>query len=332
MAADLTGPQKAALLLVQLGKERTAAILRSMQEEEVEELMTEVARLENVRAEVVHHVMTEFVAAISERMKYGGGGIGVARDMLESGLGEEKATEIISRIDAGGRPFEFLRAADPRQVMTFLADEHPQTVSLVLAHLSADHAASLLAWLPLEVQSDVAHRIAVMERPSPEVVRHVEQVLAQKLSNLAETPGDSLAGGVLPLVNILNRSNPSTGQAILERLEEADLDLADEVRRRMFVFEDIITLDDRTVQLVLREVDTKDLAVALKGTGAEVRTKVMSNLSERAAGNLAEEIDLLGPVRLREVEEARDNVVKVIRSLEESGQIQLSRTGDEYVD
>src|SRR5439155_4111871 len=173
---------------------------------------------------------------------------------------------------------------------------------------------------------------AVMERPSPEVVRHVEEELERKLSNVTEAAGESLAGGVMPLVNILNRSNPTTGQAILERLEQTDVDLADEVRRRMFVFEDVVTLDDRTVQLVLREVDTKHLAVALKGTPNEVRQKVMGNLSERAAGNLAEEIDLLGPVRLRDVEEARDNVVKVIRALEEAGQIVLARSADEFVE
>ena len=334
MNAQLTGPQKAALLLVQLGKERSAPILRSMQEAEIEELMVEVARIDNVRAEVVQQVMTEFVESLSERMKFGGGGIRVARDMLEMGLGEERANDILSRIDAGSRPFEFLRSADARQVMTFLSGEHPQTVALVLAHLPADQAASLLSWLPLDMQSDVAHRIATMERPSPEVVRNVEEVLAHKLSNFAEhaSGGDSLAGGVVPLVNILTRSNPTTGQAILERLEVADIDLAEEIRRRMFVFEDIITLDDRTVQLVLREVDTKHLAVALKGTASEVRQKVMRNLSERGAANLAEEIDLLGPVRLRDVEEARDNVVKVIRSLEEAGQIVLSRSGDEFVE
>jgi flagellar motor switch protein FliG len=332
VAVQLSGPQKAALLLVQLGKDRSAAILRSMQEPEIEELMTEVARLDHVRAEVVQEVMTEFVQAIGERLRFGGGGLKVARDMLETGLGEIRANDILSRIDAGGRPFEFLRSSDPRQVMTFLANEHPQTVALVLAHLTAEHAASLLSWLPLDVQSDVAHRIAVMERPSPEVVRQVEEELEHKLSNLTEAPGDSLAGGVMPLVNILNRSNPTTGQAILERLEQTDVDLADEVRRRMFVFEDIVTLDDRTVQLVLREVDTKDLALALKGMGDDVRRKVMGNLSERAAGNLAEEIDLLGPARLRDVEAARDGVVKVIRALEEAGQIVLGRSADEFVE
>src|SRR3954462_7805504 len=190
MAPTPSRPPKAALLLVQLGKERSAPILRSMQESEVEELMYEVARIDNVRAEVVQQVMTEFVSAISERMKFGAGGLRVARDMLEMGLGAEKADDILSRIDAGGRPFEFLRTADPRQVMTFLAEEHPQTVALGLAHLSADQAASLLAWLPLEIQSEVAHRIAVMERPSPEVVRHVEEILEHKLSNFAEARGD----------------------------------------------------------------------------------------------------------------------------------------------
>jgi flagellar motor switch protein FliG len=164
-------------------------------------------------------------------------------------------------------------------------------------------------------------------------VRNVEEVLANKLANYTEhSSGDTLAGGVVPLVNILNRSNPTTGMAILERLEQADIDLADEVRRRMFVFEDIVTLDDRTVQLVLREVDTKHLAVALKGTPNEVRPNVMGNLSERAAGNLAQALDLLGAVRLRDVEEARDNVVKVIRALEEAGQIVLSRNADEFVE
>src|SRR3954447_4822947 len=197
MAVQLSGPQKAALLLVQLGKDRSAAILRSMQEPEIEELMTEVARLDHVRAEVVQEVMTEFVQAIGERLRFGGGGMKVARDMLETGLGEIRANDILSRIDAGGRPFEFLRSNDPRQVMTFLANEHPQTVALVLAHLTAEHAASLLAWLPLDVQSDVAHRIAVMERPSPEVVRNVEEVLANKLANYTEhTSSDTLAGGV----------------------------------------------------------------------------------------------------------------------------------------
>ena len=179
----------------------------------------------------------------------------------------------------------------------------------------------------------IAITLLVVDLRVPDVVRNVEEVLANKLANYTEhSSGDTLAGGVVPLVNILNRSNPTTGMAILERLEQTDVDLADEVRRRMFVFEDIVSLDDRTVQLVLREVDTKDLALALKGMSDEVRRKVMGNLSERAAGNLAEEIDLLGPARLRDVEEARDGVVKVIRSLEEAGQIVLGRSADEFVE
>jgi flagellar motor switch protein FliG len=332
MPTQLTGPQKAALILVQLGTERAAPVLRTMSDEEVEELMTEVSRLEAVHDEVLKSVLTEFVEAASARMRGNKGGMSVARALLEQGLGADRAEEIMARIDGHGRPFECLRTADPRQLLTFLIDEHPQTIALVLAHLVPEQAASLLAELPAELQGDVAHRIAVMERPSPEVVRHVEEVLERKLAALAEGPGESSAGGVQPLVNILNRSDPTSGQVILNQLELNNPDLADEIRRRMFVFQDIVKLDDRGVQLVLREVDAKDLALALKGTGPEVKTKVMSNLSERAAGNLAEEIDLLGPVRLKDVEAARDNVVKVIRSLEESDQIVLTRGSDEFVE
>jgi len=332
MTSTLTGPQKAALILVQLGTERAAPVLRAMNDEEVEELMTEVSRLEAVHDEVLKSVLTEFVEAASARIRGNKGGFSVARALLEQGLGSERAEEIMARIDGAGRPFEALRDADPRQLLTFLIDEHPQTISLVLAHLGPEQAAALLAELPVELQGEVAHRIAVMERPSTEVVRHVEEALHNKLAGLAEGPGEAIAGGVQPLVNILNRADPTSSQMLLNQLEITNPELADEVRRRMFIFQDIIKLDDRAVQLVLREVDAKDLALALKGTAAEVKSKVMSNLSERAAGNLAEEIDLLGPVRLKDVEEARDNVVKVIRSLEESDQIVLTRGTDEFVE
>ncbi|MDQ1397849.1 MAG: flagellar motor switch protein FliG, partial [Acidimicrobiaceae bacterium] len=274
MPTQLTGPQKAALILVQLGTERAAPVLRTMSDEEVEELMTEVSRLEAVHDEVLKSVLTEFVEAASARMRGNKGGMSVARALLEQGLGADRAEEIMARIDGHGRPFECLRTADPRQLLTFLIDEHPQTIALVLAHLVPEQAASLLAELPAELQGDVAHRIAVMERPSPEVVRHVEEVLERKLAALAEGPGESSAGGVQPLVNILNRSDPTSGQVILNQLELNNPDLADEIRRRMFVFQDIVKLDDRGVQLVLREVDAKDLAVALKGTAPEVKSKV----------------------------------------------------------
>ena len=331
-STTLSGPQKAALILVQLGTERAAPVLRSMSDEEVEELMLEVSRLDAVHDEVLKSVLTEFVAAASARIRGNRGGTSVARSLLEQGLGIDRADEIMARIENQGRPFEALRNADTRQLLTFLIDEHPQTIALVLAHLSPEQAATLLANLPVDLQGGVAHRIATMERPSPEVVRHVEKVLQSKLAALEEGPGEATAGGVQPLVNILNRADPTSSQVLLTQLEQNDPDLADEIRRRMFIFQDIVKLDDRAVQLVLREVDAKDLALALKGTGADVKQKVMSNLSERAAGNLAEEIDLLGPARLKDVEEARDNVVKVIRSLEESDQIVLTRGSDEFVE
>src|SRR5438067_8752343 len=235
----LTGPQKAALILVQLGSERAAPVLRAMSEEEVEELMLEVARLDAVHDEVLKSVLTEFVEAASARIRGNRGGVSIARALLEQGLGHDRADEIMSRIDGHGRPFEALRTADARQLLTFLIDEHPQTIALVLAHLAPEQSASLLAELPVELQGAVAHRIAVMERPSPEVVRHVEEVLQRRLAALAEGPGESIAGGVQPLVNILNRSDPTSSQVLLTQLDQTNPELADEVRRRMFVFADI---------------------------------------------------------------------------------------------
>src|SRR4051794_26737995 len=332
ISSVLTGPQKAALILLQLGRERSAPVLRQMSDDEVEELMIEVSRLDGVHDEVMQEVMTEFVRSATARLRGGKGGKNVARAMLEEGLGKERADEILARIESRGRPFEFLRDADQRQVMAFLTSEHPQTIALVLAHLTSEHAASLLAGLPHELQGDVAHRIAVMDSPTNDVVRHVEDVLEHRLAGLSETPGDSVTGGVQPLVDILNRADPASGAAILESLDNTDPELADEIRRRMFVFSDIVKLDDRAVQLLLREVDTKDLAMALKGTTDLVRQKVLGNLSERAAANLTEEIGFLGPVRLRDVEDARDRIVKVIRSLEEGDQIVVSRGSDEFVE
>jgi flagellar motor switch protein FliG len=328
----LTGPQKAALLLLQLGKERSARVLRSMGDAEVEMLMAEVANVAEVHSDVMQDVMAEFVAAASTRLKTLQGGMGFVKDVLEEGLGMDRARKILGRIDGSYRYFEFLAGADQRQVLMFLSEEHPQTVALVLAHVDAELAASLLADLPPELGGEVARRIAVMDPPSPEVVRHIEDILERKLAALAEPGGPSLAGGVQPLVDILNRSTPAIETAILAQLDALNHELAEEVRRKMFIFEDIVKLDDRAVQLLLREVDSKELALALKGVKDEAKTKVMGNLSERAAANLGEEIELLGPVRMQDVELAREAIVKVIRTLEESGQIVLSRGGDDFVE
>lgn len=333
MPATLTGTQKAAVLLLQVGKEQSGKVLRSMRDSEVAEIMAEIARLRSVGSEVVDGVLQEFGAMAGTKIAITSGGLELARSMLEEAMGEDKAGELVSRITAGmiDMPFEFLRKADPLQVLSFLQDEHPQTITLVLAHMPSELAAMVLSGLTEDLQRDVSHRLAVMDRTSPDVIEQVEAVLERKLSSVLAPTEMTAVGGVQSLVDIINRSDRATERLILEGLERSDPELADEVRQRMFVFEDITTLD-KAIQLILRQVDSKDLAVALKGVRAEVRTKIMRNLSERAAQNLAEEIDLLGPVRLKVVEEAQGGIVRVIRALEESGQLVLSRSADEFVD
>jgi flagellar motor switch protein FliG len=332
--ATLTGTQKAAVLLLQVGKEQSGKVLRSMRESEVAELMAEIARLRSVGTDVVDDVLQEFGTMAGTKIAITSGGLELARSMLEEAMGEDKAGELVQRITAGmiDMPFEFLRKADPRQVLSFLQDEHPQTITLVLAHMPSELAAMVLSGLGEDLQRDVSHRLAVMDRTSPDVIEQVERVLERKLSSVLAPTEMTAVGGVQSLVDIINRSDRATERLILEGLERSDPELADEVRQRMFVFEDITTLDDKAIQLILRQVDSKDLAVALKGVRTEVRTKIMRNLSERAAQNLGDEIELLGPVRLKVVEEAQGGIVRVIRALEESGQLVLSRSADEFVD
>jgi flagellar motor switch protein FliG len=259
------------------------------------------------------------------------GGLGFAESILRSSLGAARAGEIMSRLQAkfADTPFRFLNRADPGQLRSFLQDEHPQTIALVLAHTTADQSTAILTAMPPELQIDVAHRIAMMDRTSPEIIHQVEDSLKRKLSSVLQ-PGElSTVGGVQALVDIVNRADSTTERVILEALEERDKELADEIRSRMFMFEDIVTLDDRAVQLVLREVETTDLATALKGVRADVRTKVLTNLSDRAAENLGEEIEMLGPVRLRSVEDAQAKIIQALRALEESGQITIRRGNDD---
>jgi flagellar motor switch protein FliG len=331
----LTGSQKAAIFLLQMGKDRSTKVLQAMRDTEVEELMTEIARLDGVDADTSDAVLDEFRDLAAARRYFTQGGMSFAAEVLEASMGTGKARDLMDRLSASlvEMPFEFLRRADPRQILSFLQDEHPQTISLVIAHMHPDHAAMVLGGLSEQLQADVAMRVATMDRTSPEVISQVEQVLERRLSSVIQSSDMSAAGGVQPLVDILNRSDRATERLILEGLETKDAELAEEVRSRMFVFEDITTLDDRSVQLVLREVDAKQLAVALKGVRDDVRTKIMRNMSTRASTNLSEEIDLLGPVRLKTVEEAQGDIVRVIRALEEAGQIVITRGagGDEFV-
>jgi flagellar motor switch protein FliG len=333
---EVNGLRKAAVLMVQLGKERSAAVLSAMRDSEVEEITSEIARLESIDAATAQHVMDEFEELVTAHKYYSRGGLAFARDVLEASVGSEKARDIIERLNASltEMPFQFLRRADPRQIISFVQDEHPQTIALVLAHMGSEQAAVVLSGLAPELQSDVAHRIAIMDRTSPETVKLVEGIFEKKLSTvLSQSSESSNVGGLGPLVDIINRSDRTTERLILESLELRDHELAELVRAQMFMFEDILSLDDKAVQLVLRQVEAADLATALKGVREEVRAKVLKNMSERAAENLEEEIELLGPVRLKTVEESQAKVVHVIRQLEESGQIIIQRgSDDEFIE
>ncbi len=330
----LTGTQKAAVLLMSVDKAQATKVLRTMRESEVAEIAAEIARLQTVPGEQVESVLTEFREMAAAKVNIATGGLDYARQVLEDSLGSAKANEIMELLSATiiDAPFEFLRNADPRQVLSFISEEHPQTIALVLVHMVPDAAAMVLGSLPEALQRDVANRIAMMDRTAPDVIDRVEQILERKLSTVLQSNDMSEAGGVQSLVDILNRADRGTERLILEGLEDTNSELADEVRQLMFVFEDITTLDDRSVQLILRQVDTKDLAVALKGVRSDVRDKVLKNMSERAGQNLVEEIEFMGPVRIRDVEEAQGAIVRIIRSLEEAGQIVLSRNGaDEFI-
>jgi flagellar motor switch protein FliG len=325
------GVRKAAILLIQLGKERAASVLGHLSDAEVEAVTAEVARLEAISASETEHVLTEFKEMMVARAHISQGGLNFAKNLLEQSLGPERASEIVERLNAAAiqMPFQFLHRADPAQLRSFIAAEHPQVIALVLAHMTADKASLLLGGLPSALQAQVAHRIAVMDRTAPEIVRIVESTLERKLSSMLQPSDVSRVGGIDPLVNIINRSDRSTERQIVEGLEALDTALADEVKSRMFMFEDIVSIEDRSVQLVLRSVDTAQLALALKGVPENVRAKITNNLSARAAENLIEEVELLGTVRLTQVEEAQQAIIRTIRELEEQGQIMIRRGGDD---
>ena len=331
----LTGSQKAAMLLLQLGRDRAARVLQRLDEHEIEELTAEIVRLEHVDQTLADEVVDEFWSAATLGVGVGvGGGSALAEKLLVASLGQERATEMMGRLEAvlAGQPFDFLQQVDARQIVSLLSGEHPQTVALVLAYLRPEQASLVLAGLPPDDQADIAHRIALMERASPDLVQVVAESLQRKASAVLAPRELANVGGVQPLVEIINRADPATEKVILEGLAERDEELAEEIRSRMFVFADVVLLEDRAMQLVLRQVDTSTLALALKGSTEAVRDVVMRNVSERARENLQEEIDLLGPVRLSQVEDARAAIVQVIRRLEESGQITIRRDGeDEYV-
>jgi flagellar motor switch protein FliG len=326
----LTGRQKAAIFLVTLGSEVSSEIFKHLREDEIEQLTFEIARIEVVEPEERDRILMEFQELMMAKDFITSGGIDYAKDLLEKALGVQRATEIINKLTSSlqVRPFDFIRRTDPAHLLNFIQGEHPQTIALILAYLDSNKASMILGSLPHEIQSEVAKRIATMDRTSPDVLREVERVLEKKLSTLA-SEDFTAAGGVDTIVEILNLVDRSTERTILETLEEEDPDLAEEIKKRMFVFEDIVLLGDRDIQKVLREVDTAELAKALKGVNSEVQDKIFRNMSKRAASVLKEDMDFMGPVRLKDVEEAQQKIVSIIRRLEDSGDIVIARAGED---
>ena len=329
---ELSGVQKAAILLISLGPEKSANVFKHLKEDEIETLTLEIANTRNVPPDIKEKVLEEFYEICLAQQYIAEGGIGYAKELLDKALGEDKARDVIGRLTASlqVRPFEFVRKADPSQLLNFIQDEHPQTIALILAYLPSAQAAAVVGSLPLEKQADVAKRIALMDRTSPDVIKEVEKVLEKKLSSLVNQDY-TIVGGVDAIVSILNTVDRSTEKHIMETLEIEEPELADEIRRKMFVFEDILMLDNRAIQTVLRDVDNNELAIALKNANEDVQNIIFSNLSSRLAAMIKEDMEYMGPVRLKDVEEAQQKIVNIIRRLEDTGEIVISRGGGDDI-
>ncbi|MCH5268014.1 MAG: flagellar motor switch protein FliG [Lachnospiraceae bacterium] len=330
--SDLSGIQKAAILLITLGPDKSSNVFKHLKEDEIEQLTLEISNTRSVSPAMKDEVLSEFYDVCLAQQYIAEGGVGYAKDLLEKALGAERAKDVIGKLTASlqVRPFEFVRKTDASQLLNFIQDEHPQTIALILSYLSSGQASIIISGLPPEKQTDVAKRIAVMDRTSPDVIKEVEKVLEQKLSSLVNQDY-TVVGGVDAIVEILNTVDRGTEKHIMESLEIEDPELADEIRKKMFVFEDILSLDDRSVQRVLREVDNNELAVALKGANEEVQNLIFSNLSKRLASMIKEDMEFMGPVRMKDVEEAQQKIVNIIRKLEDSAEIIISRGGGDEI-
>ena len=330
--AELTGVQKAAVLLITLGPEKSASIFKHLKEEEIEELTLEIANTRSISPQEKEDVLNEFYQVCLAQQYIAEGGIGYAKELLEKALGEQKAQDVITKLTASlqVRPFDFIRKTDPSQVLNFIQDEHPQTIAMILSYLSPTQSAMILGALTPEKQADVAKRIAMMDRTSPDVIKEVERVLERKLSSLLNQDY-TIVGGVDAIVDILNTVDRGTEKHIMESLEIEQPELADEIRKKMFVFEDILLLDDRAIQRVLRDVDNNDLGIALKGANEEVQNVIFKNLSKRLSAMIKEDMEFMGPVRMKDVEEAQQKIVGIIRKLEDSAEIVISRGGGDEI-
>ncbi|HDS30766.1 MAG TPA: flagellar motor switch protein FliG [Firmicutes bacterium] len=330
MPQKIPGKRKAAILMVALGKDASAEMYKYMTDTEVEDITMELANLGKVDSEVIDMVYKDFYEIGVAHQFITTGGVEYARSILQAALGDDKAEEVVARLSTFLQvsPFDFIRRTDPKAISNFIVNEHPQTIALVMAYLNPEQASTLLQALDPEKQAEVARRLATLDHTSPDVIREIERVMEKNLAAILSQEF-STAGGVSALVEVLNRVDRATEKAILESLADRDPELAEQIKNLMFVFEDIVHLDDRSVQQVLREVDTKELSLALKGVSDEVAQKVFRNMSKRAASMLQEEMEFMGPVRLRDVEAAQQRIVNIIRQLEDQGDIIIARGGEE---
>lgn len=328
---QLTGIQKSALLFITLGPEASADILKRLPETEIQKITYEIANISTVTSEQRHSILQEFLEMNKAKDYLLEGGLDYAKELLSKALGPQRAGEILNKVAEASqlnRPFAIARKADAQQILNIINYEHPQTIALILCYLQVEKAAQIISELPEEIQSEVALRIATMNTTSPDVIREIEKVLDDKLSTIVKTE-TTVLGGIDTLVGILNQVDRTTEKNITESLQEQDYELAEKIKSCMFVFEDIITLDDVAIQRILRDVETKELALALKGASEEVANVIYKNQSKRAAASLKEDIEYLGPVRLTDVEKAQQQIVAIIRRLEDAQEIIISRGGED---
>lgn len=326
----LTSKEKAAVLMITMGKDYAAKVYKYLSEEEIEQLTLSITSMRRVEPEVKDEIVDEFIQICMAQKYISEGGIEYAHDILDKAFGEERANDMILRLSSSLRvkPFDFIRRADSTQVLNFIQNEHPQTIALILSYIEPKHSAQILAALPIDKQTSVIERIANMGITSPVYIKETERVLEKKLSTLNITE-QTAAGGIDSLVKILNSVDRGTERHLLESLEQTDAELVEEIRKRMFIFEDIVKLGNQAIQRVLKEIDNRDLAVALKGSNAEVAKVIYNNISKRLQEMIKEDIEFMGPIRVRDVEEAQQKIVTVIRKLDDAGEIIISRNEED---
>ena len=322
---EMSASKKVAILMIALGQETTAEVMKYLSDFEVEDIAQSITELDVVSTEQEDEVLEEFEQLLMAGKYVSQGGADFARGALEKALGPRKAQALLDRVTSTtSSGFYMLKNVDPNQIIPFISKEHPQTIALILSQLDSTQSAGVLNGLPEEVQADVAYRIARMENISPQVLRELEESLATDLQAILSGQITEI-GGPKTVAEILNRTGRSTEMAVLERLDAQDPELAEAVRNQMFTFDDIANLTDREIQMLLREVDTKDLGIALKGASEELRDRILGNVSERVSAMIREEMEFSGPVRMSDVEDVQLRVVQTVRQLEEAGQVTVVR-------